>query len=742
MRITRLSLRDLRRYHDLEVDLAPGMTVIRGPNEAGKTTIQRAIELALTRKATATGAELETLRPWDASDDARPEIAIEFVQEDEDGTRTGRLQKSFRGAKGTVRLEYAGQVVTDPALADHVVGELTGIPTEAFFRSTASVRHHELSDLDRDEATLRDRLQASISGADRGTSKARKQLDKALKDLQSKGDKNPGRLKATEDEVNRLQGAVDQGEASLAGLERDRDALSTARERRANAEVSLTERRSLLEKARQAERLVREREVAQERYGRYRQAVEVSEELTGLAASHPSKNPLPVLRPAVERLRSLDTRIRELKAMLAGEIEVAYEVRIPEPLWRPTAILGIVAIFAGVALAAADVLNAVSVPNGRFIGLGVAVAGAGLAYVSRRQRTAALDLRRQKQLRDVEIDRRLRGRSQLEEELKQHEADSARRLAGLGLADLAVAEDLLAKEEAHVAQIERLSAQLEGLAGKDPTETLPRVRDTAALEIEQKTSAIEALGPIAKEPRARERLEVEVAEEERGLERARDDEANARARVEASTVDAEQVAADSEKLVARREQLGALQRRTRVYDTTLKAIERAERATMRTATRYLEKRMVGDIARITSGRYRRVRVDDTTLDIAVHAPEKGDWVDVRALSKGTLDLVYLAARLGLVRLVTGDRRPPLIFDDPLVTFDDERAARAVGVLRDLARDFQVIYLTTSDRYDDVADTVVELPGPTALDDGPDAEGQEESVTATATGAKPAGGRRR
>ena len=43
---------------------------------------------------------------------------------------------------------------------------------------------------------------------------------------------------------------------------------------------------------------------------------------------------------------------------------------------------------------------------------------------------------------------------------------------------------------------------------------------------------------------------------------------------------------------------------------------------------------------------------------AVFAPELGDWVDVSSLSQGTLDTVYLAARIGLVRLVTGDRRPP------------------------------------------------------------------------------------
>jgi uncharacterized protein YhaN len=126
--------------------------------------------------------------------------------------------------------------------------------------------------------------------------------------------------------------------------------------------------------------------------------------------------------------------------------------------------------------------------------------------------------------------------------------------------------------------------------------------------------------------------------------------------------------------------------------------------------------MGGSLAAVTAGRYRRVRVDDKTLDIEVHAPEKDDWVPVRSLSQGTLDLVYLVARIGLVRLVTGDRRPPLILDDPFVTLDDARATRALELLSDVASDFQVIYLTTSDRYDSSADAVVPLAGPTEVDD--------------------------
>ncbi len=716
MRITRLQLRNVRRYHDLDVELAPGFTVVRGPNEAGKTTLQRALELALTRRVTSASADLEELRPWDAPPEARPEVDLEFIQEDIEGTRTGRLEKAFRGQKGTVRLDVDGEVVTDPAAADATLAELTGVPTEPFFRSTASVHHHEAADLDRDEATLRDRLQASISGADRGTSRARRQLEKAIRELSSRGERNPGRLKVAEEAVRQTSTTLEQGEAALAKLSEDRDALSGARERRAAAEIALAERRSLLEKARQAERLNAERTAALERYERYRTAVQVHEQVVQLNASHPSATPLSVLRTTVNRLRELDGQMRELRAALAGEVDVQFEVP-PEPSWRPLSRAAIVLVLLGLLLAGGTVvlqnLNILDLGQLGVVG-GLVVAAIGLALA-----LVAWWLRRgdrvQRELREAEISRRLRGRSQLEQELREAEGETADLLGSIGQPDLASAGTILEAEEAHVAQIDRLNAQLEGLVGKESPETLPSVRDGAALEAEQKAAALEALGPIAKEPRARERLEVEVAEQETALERARDDEAAARARVEANTVDAEEVAAAAERLAMWREQLAALQRRHRVYETTLRGIEQAEQATMRTATRYLEKHMVNDVSRITDGRYRRIAVDDRTLDISLFAPEKADWVPVSRLSQGTLDLVHLAARIGIVRLTTVDRRPPLILDDPFVTLDDERATRAAQVLRDLTSDFQVIYLTTSDRYDSVADAVVELTGPTLHD---------------------------
>ena len=722
MRITRLQLRDVRRYVELDIDLAPGLTVVRGPNEAGKSTIQRAIELALTRRATSSSADLDAFRRWDSAPDARPSVRLEFEQEEEDGVRQGSVEKVFRGVKGSVALDYDGQAISDPALADQVLAELTGIPSEGFFRSTASVRHHELAEVDRDEAALRDRLQASLSGADRGTSRARKKLDRALHELNTRGDKNPGQLKQAEATVAGESMAVESGEAALGQLERDRDGLVVARQARTAAEAKRDETRSLLEKARQAERLTAERDAALDRFERYRSAVQVRDDLEVLRGSHPSRNPLSVLRKTVERLRELDGRMRELKALLSGEIEVRYEVAAVEPRsWRPMAIAALVAVLAGIVVAAVTGLKVVALDSGPYIGLGVVAVGAVLALLGRRQRKAAQGFERTKSLQESEIDRRLRGRSLLEQELTEHELVFANELSGLEQPDLPAAEELLRAEEEHVAQIDRLTAQLEGLVGQEPPETLTDIRDAAALETDQKASALDALGPIAKEPRARERLEGEVVEAERSLEATRDGEAAARARVEANMVDAEEVAGHVEALAEAREVLAAAERRARVYAATLRGIDEAERATMRRATRYLEQRMVGDIARVTEGRYQRVRMNDQTLGIELFAPERRDWVDVMSLSQGTLDLVYLVARLGLVRLVTGDRRPPLVFDDPLVTMDDARAARALFLLREISRDFQVVYLTTSDRYDAAADAVVELDGPTLRDAEPAAE---------------------
>ncbi len=332
----------------------------------------------------------------------------------------------------------------------------------------------------------------------------------------------------------------------------------------------------MLEKARQAERLTAERSAAQERYERYRQAVAVSEELAGLQGQPPLDRP--AARPAARASNACAAstrRIRELRAALSGEVEVSFEVA-PAPTWRPLSrvavilvVVGIIVAVLGAASKALEILDIGDLP----IYLGLAVAGLGLILAIGRLLAATPGPacpRRCAMSRSTDgsaAGRRWRPSSRPPSSRRSSSSGSSARPSSRRSRTCWPAR----RSTSGGSTSSRRSSK--GLVGKEPVETLPGLRDAAALEIEQKGHALEQLGPIAREPRARERLEVEVRDQEVALERSRDDEANARARVEANTVDAEQIAALAEQLAGWREQLAALQRRARIYETTLRGIE-------------------------------------------------------------------------------------------------------------------------------------------------------------------------
>jgi DNA repair exonuclease SbcCD ATPase subunit len=254
--------------------------------------------------------------------------------------------------------------------------------------------------------------------------------------------------------------------------------------------------------------------------------------------------------------------------------------------------------------------------------------------------------------------------------------------------------------------------------GDDPAgDDMAALRDQAAAEADECRHTLAGMGELGREPdRYLAAYNVAIQRLTPEREAAFQAEANAEARLENNAADAEEVAAAAEALEQAAESLAAAERRVRIYDDVLASLDAAEQGTMKKAARFLEQRMATDIERITDGRYRRLRVDEQTLTFSVYSPELDDWIDVRRLSQGTLDQLYLCARLGIVRQVTEPGTPPLMLDDPFVTFDAERAERALTLLKDLAQELQVIYMTASDRYDAAADNVVVLAAPTQRDE--------------------------
>ena len=64
-------------------------------------------------------------------------------------------------------------------------------------------------------------------------------------------------------------------------------------------------------------------------------------------------------------------------------------------------------------------------------------------------------------------------------------------------------------------------------------------------------------------------------------------------------------------------------------------------------------------------------------------------------SRGTKDMHSLALHLALCESLYGGNMPPLILDDPFISFDDSRLSSAKDMLRKLAKEEQIIYFTCS-----------------------------------------------
>lgn len=80
-----------------------------------------------------------------------------------------------------------------------------------------------------------------------------------------------------------------------------------------------------------------------------------------------------------------------------------------------------------------------------------------------------------------------------------------------------------------------------------------------------------------------------------------------------------------------------------------------------------------------------------TMEVAING--EGEFYSGEYLSAGESDIVNIATRLALFDCIFKDSKPPIILDDPFVNLDDKSVALSKQIIKTLAKDTQVIYLT-------------------------------------------------
>ena len=156
--------------------------------------------------------------------------------------------------------------------------------------------------------------------------------------------------------------------------------------------------------------------------------------------------------------------------------------------------------------------------------------------------------------------------------------------------------------------------------------------------------------------------------------------------------------ADPLAMEARRDSLLAeLEERTRQFDAlelALKGMEKANGILRERFSPALNQEAARIFSRLTGGKYHQLSL---SRDLSAVAGAEGDPEGHGApwLSAGTVDQLYLAVRLAVCNLTLPGA--PILLDDALAAFDDNRAQLALDCLKELAAERQILLFTCHSR---------------------------------------------
>lgn len=721
MIIKRLKLERFRKFEDLDLEFSPGINVIRGPNESGKSTIVRAIVAALFERPSATAAKGRLNARWRSTDG--PSVLMEF---DDAGGRYV-LSKDF--TSGKVLLEQPdGKPLSSVKAVDFRMHDLLGFRDPSQYFRTACVTHDQMASLGEDAAGSRKiaaMLRETVIGNEESAA-----IDRALKGISSEIEQlkrglerptnNPGTIRRLQEEREAYVARRKDLLADAADLERHQERLAEVEAELEETAGRLADLDTLLEANSRLEDAVRRRDEAYSRLEeaeRIHQAIselEDNERLIGERFAAFDR-----LAPGAEEvLRRSESARESLEALMAernpggeedkGGLEEELE-RAPASRERRRSRAGYPALVAGAVILLASIVLGVAAHGAFFTLAAAAVLFIVFGAVSLSRTGPSRYAGGVEEVRDfptVAAGSESPALERAEAEESRLAAEARSFLESVGCAD---AREFFEKREEYAAKLSERNEAAAGvkalLAGRRVDE-VAAARRAAALDVAAARELVAEMEPYA--------LSVdEVTRRERERELAASRVGELATERDGLAFHLERTAGDPEESLRIEEVLTWLweaeqsaRKRLRVYTLAKEALMEASERMLSSAVPVLG-RAVGDtLSSLTGGRYDTVEISESDLSISVYSTEKADMIRggelMDALSRGTVAQLYLCARLQLVGLLSGGRRPPLIFDDSFSSFDDDRLENLCEVLRDIGTDQQVFIFTCTERYDSLA----------------------------------------
>lgn len=647
------------------LSFSKGLNIIEAPNESGKSTLLAFLRVMLygfPPRERGAMADKNRYAPWSLSP-MRGTLALTCQKGDITLQRDTARANSPMGCFSAV-YTGSGEAVDGLTAAD--CGEtLLGVPCEVYERS-AFIRQSSLT-VDA-SAELERRIAALITTGEEGQSFS--EASTALKkQLNARKYNKSGRIPALEAEISAQERALDELSQLTRSKRKAEEALASFDAEEASLREQL--RAHDLCDAQDARRAAAEA----------RQAWQSTES----KAEHLRRALIEQNVPARDALEQGRARLNALSSLKAADAqkrcddaEAALSDFDARPAERPRLLLPYIIVSAVLLL----LFISVSALPSPVALAGCIVSGAALAAL------LVLNWNNARKVRAAHEEKR----SVLEQALRDARSDAA---AQQKLYDSAARELLVLIPAGDISRVGAyLDAALQKYAELD---ALTREARDLSLRCEL-LSARAPKGDVPDEPvvrPARSRAELQTALD-----------ALARCRREAqSTFDytsgrCRAIGDAAELEAALTQKRDELAQKQAEYDAIALAMESLQSANTALQNRFspaLSRRAGELFSRLTGGKYESVLLDRT---FSAQAGETGESVshDAQLLSLGTLDQLYLAVRLAICEsALPADDPPPIVLDDALVRFDDERCRAALELLLEESKSRQILLFTCQHR---------------------------------------------
>ena len=708
-----------RLDHD-ELTLSPGLNLLYAPNESGKSTwgaFIRTMLYGLSTRERGPLADKNRYAPWNGA----PLQGRMDVSANGEGYTLLRETRRAVSPMGEFTCTYTGTATPVPNITGQNAGEtLLGVPREVFERS-AFIGQNALT-VEQD-AELERRIAALITTGEEDTSYT-ESCDRLKKQLNRRRHNKTGLIPALERDIDQLHGALRELDALNEQAHQSRQELDVLERRAADLRRQTAQWQTLA----QQERVAAYRQAEQAALAAQAQADALTSGgdplpddatlslLEGQAAALPSE-----LSALTEKRRAAEDAVAAARqAQERWQQHPLYPAAEPELRQRAAAIVPekapslFVPLFTGSLVVAATVLAFLLRSRGSLpfclylVTAGLGVISTLLAVKFRRQAIVERQrfATRQRDAQEAQIAEYLPLCQQAADD-----AETARRAQAL--ADDAEdacrrrLRELLTQLRVYAPAVTDLSgAQLSLSALRrrktELADSQRRAREAALYRdalrrqlTEQELSAPPVPdAPLPIQPYEQAAAELAQVQSLLTQERTRFDMLTGRIRSLDRSSDLES------QLTQKQEQLQALQDEYDAIALAMDALTQANTVLQNRFSPALGARAAEIFSAITGGRYDKVLL---SRDFSLSAEMAGDPVSrsVRLLSQGAADQLYLAVRLAICDMVLpGDKRVPLILDDALVTFDDDRLRAALDYLLAESHRRQILLFTCQKREAD------------------------------------------